>query len=116
MPMIDLHVTAGTFADPHALAREAASIVMRVEQVPDIPMFRENTAAFIHELADGAISDVTGDGRHVRVQVEPKAPVRRQWGHTSPNSEPPSRPRRSQWCSRGCCARSAWAGRLSTRC
>ena len=29
----------------------------------------ENTAAFIHELADGAISDVTGDGRHVRVQV-----------------------------------------------
>jgi len=48
---------------------QAASIVMRVEQVPDIPMFRENTAAFIHELADGAISDVTGDGRHVRVQV-----------------------------------------------
>ena len=69
MPMIDLHVPAGTFADPHAVAREAASIVMRVEQVPDIPMFRENTAAFIHELADGAISDVTGDGRHVRVQV-----------------------------------------------
>jgi phenylpyruvate tautomerase PptA (4-oxalocrotonate tautomerase family) len=42
---------------------------MRVEQVPDIPMFRENTAAFVHELPAGAISDVTGDGRHVRVQV-----------------------------------------------
>jgi phenylpyruvate tautomerase PptA (4-oxalocrotonate tautomerase family) len=69
MPMIDIHVPAGTFADPSAVAREAASIVMRVEQVPDIPMFRENTAAFIHELPAGAISDVTGDGRHIRVQV-----------------------------------------------
>ena len=42
---------------------------MRVEQVPEIPMFRENTAAFVHELPREAISDVTGDGHHVRVQV-----------------------------------------------
>ena len=32
-------------------------------------MFRENTAAFVHELPDGAVSDVTGSGAHVRVQV-----------------------------------------------
>ena len=69
MPMIDLHVPAGTFADPHAVAREAASIVMRVEQVPDIPMFRKNTAAFVHELPAGALSNVDGDGDYVRVQV-----------------------------------------------
>jgi phenylpyruvate tautomerase PptA (4-oxalocrotonate tautomerase family) len=69
MPMIDIYVPAGTFADPHEVAREAASIVMRVEQVPEIPMFRENTAAFVHELPREAISDVTGDGHHVRVQV-----------------------------------------------
>jgi phenylpyruvate tautomerase PptA (4-oxalocrotonate tautomerase family) len=42
---------------------------MRVEQVPDISMFRENTAAFVHELPAAAISDVTGDSTHVRVQV-----------------------------------------------
>jgi phenylpyruvate tautomerase PptA (4-oxalocrotonate tautomerase family) len=32
-------------------------------------MFRQNTAAFIHDLADGAISNVDGDGSYVRVQV-----------------------------------------------
>jgi phenylpyruvate tautomerase PptA (4-oxalocrotonate tautomerase family) len=69
MPMIDIYATAGTFADIHALAREAASVVMRVEQVPDIPMFRDNTAAFVHELAEGAISNVDGAGDRVRVQV-----------------------------------------------
>ena len=42
---------------------------MRIEEVPDIPMFRENTAAFVHELAAGAISDVDGGSDHVRVQV-----------------------------------------------
>ena len=42
---------------------------MRIEEVPDIPMFRENTAAFVHDLADGAISDVDGESNHIRVQV-----------------------------------------------
>jgi hypothetical protein len=42
---------------------------MRVEQVPDIPMFRKNTAAFIHELPEGDLSNVDGDGKYVRVQV-----------------------------------------------
>ena len=69
MPMIDIHAPAGTFADPHALATEAAMAVMRIEQVPDIPMFRDNTAAFIRELPASAIADVNGDSRHVRVQV-----------------------------------------------
>jgi phenylpyruvate tautomerase PptA (4-oxalocrotonate tautomerase family) len=32
-------------------------------------MFRENTAAFVHELPGAAISDVTGGSSHVRVQV-----------------------------------------------
>ena len=48
--MIDIYATRGTFADPHRLARDAATTVMAVEQVPDIPMFRQNTAAFVHEL------------------------------------------------------------------
>ena len=69
MPMIDIYATAGTFADPHSLATAAAATVMRVEQVPDIPMFRENTAGFVHELPTGAISDVNGESNHVRVQV-----------------------------------------------
>jgi phenylpyruvate tautomerase PptA (4-oxalocrotonate tautomerase family) len=69
MPMIDIYATAGTFAEPHALAAEAAGIVKRVEQVPDIPMFRKNTAAFVHELPEGAIANVDGDSTYVRVQV-----------------------------------------------
>ena len=69
VPMIDICAPAGTFADPHALASAAAATVMRVEQVPDIPMFRENTAAFVHEMPADAISDVAGGSDHVRVQV-----------------------------------------------
>jgi phenylpyruvate tautomerase PptA (4-oxalocrotonate tautomerase family) len=69
MPMIDVYAVAGTFGDKRTLARDLASAVMRWEQVPPITLFRENTAAFIHDLSDGAISDVNGDGEHVRVQV-----------------------------------------------
>jgi phenylpyruvate tautomerase PptA (4-oxalocrotonate tautomerase family) len=69
MPMIDVYAAAGTFADPHELARNLATAVMTIEQVPDIPMFRKNTAAFVHELPDGAVSNVDGDGGYVRVQV-----------------------------------------------
>jgi len=69
MPMIDIYAAAGTFRDPHALATSAATTLMHIEEVPDIPMFRENTAAFIHELAAGAISDVNGESDHIRVQV-----------------------------------------------
>jgi phenylpyruvate tautomerase PptA (4-oxalocrotonate tautomerase family) len=68
MPMIDIYA-AGTFADTHQLAADAAGTVMRVEQVPDIPMFRQNTAAFVHELPAGCLSNVDGDSSYVRVQV-----------------------------------------------
>jgi len=67
--MIDVYAPAGTFPDPHGLATRAAATVMEVEAVPQIPMFRENTAAFVHELPAVAISDVTGASNHVRVQV-----------------------------------------------
>lgn len=69
MPMIDVYATTGTFADKHQLAVDLAATVMRVEQVPDIPMFRKNTAAFIHELPEGDLSNVDGDSNYVRVQV-----------------------------------------------
>jgi phenylpyruvate tautomerase PptA (4-oxalocrotonate tautomerase family) len=69
MPMIDAYATTGTFADIHQLATDLATAVMTIEQVPNIPMFRKNTAAFVHELPAGALSNVDGDGNYVRVQV-----------------------------------------------
>src|SRR3954447_18004572 len=69
MPMIDIYASAGTFADTGTLAREVAATLMTIEGVPDIPMFRKNTAAFVHELPAGALSNVDGDGNYVRVQV-----------------------------------------------
>jgi phenylpyruvate tautomerase PptA (4-oxalocrotonate tautomerase family) len=67
--MIDVYAAAGTFADTRTLARDLAAAVMRWEQVPDLPLFADNTAAFIHELEAAAISNVTGNGNYVRVQV-----------------------------------------------
>ena len=69
MPMIDVYAPSGTFADPHTLATNLAATLMRIEGVPDIPMFRINTAAFVHELPSASLSDVDGGSRHVRVQV-----------------------------------------------
>jgi phenylpyruvate tautomerase PptA (4-oxalocrotonate tautomerase family) len=69
MPMIDIYATEGTFADPKKLAQDAAAAVKTIEQVPDIPMFRKNTAAFVHELKATSISNVDGDNNYVRVQV-----------------------------------------------
>jgi hypothetical protein len=37
---------------------------MRWEQVPDLPLFANNTAAFIHELDAAAISNAAGDGNY----------------------------------------------------
>jgi phenylpyruvate tautomerase PptA (4-oxalocrotonate tautomerase family) len=67
--MIDAYAAAGTFADKHQLAVDLAAAVMSIEQVPDIPMFRKNTAAFVHELPAGDLANVDGDGTYVRVQV-----------------------------------------------
>ena len=69
MPMIDVYALAGTFGDPHALAQSLAAALMTVEQVPDIPMFRKNTAAFVHEMPSASLSNVDGDTTYVRVQV-----------------------------------------------
>jgi phenylpyruvate tautomerase PptA (4-oxalocrotonate tautomerase family) len=69
MPMIDVYALAGTFDDTKKLAVDPASTLMKIEGVPDIPMFRENTAAFVHELDPAAFANVDGDGGHVRVQV-----------------------------------------------
>jgi phenylpyruvate tautomerase PptA (4-oxalocrotonate tautomerase family) len=69
MPMIDVFAAAGTFGDPHRLATDLATAVMTIEQVPDIAMFRRNTAAFVHELPAGAVSNVDGESNYVRVQV-----------------------------------------------
>ena len=38
MPMIDVYASAGTFADPHALAVKLAETLMGIEEVPNIPM------------------------------------------------------------------------------
>ena len=67
--MIDVYATEGTFARPHDLARDLAAAVMRWEQVPDLALFRNNTAAFVHHLPAGALSNVAGDSDYVRVQV-----------------------------------------------
>jgi phenylpyruvate tautomerase PptA (4-oxalocrotonate tautomerase family) len=69
MPMIDVYAAAGTFPDTHQLAKALAAEVMAVEQVPDIPMFRKNTSAFVHELPSGCLANVDGDSTYVRVQV-----------------------------------------------
>lgn len=73
MPMIDIYAVAGTFPDKHKLAQQAANIVMEVEKVPDIPMFRRNTAAFIHELPDEAFANVDGEHSYVRISVTTNA-------------------------------------------
>jgi hypothetical protein len=69
MPMIDVYAQPGTFPDRHRLAQGLAQAVMRWGQVPDIPLFSSNTAAFVHDLPEGSISDAAGEGNHVRVQV-----------------------------------------------
>jgi phenylpyruvate tautomerase PptA (4-oxalocrotonate tautomerase family) len=69
MPMIDVYATEGLFADKHALAQNLASAVMRWEQVPPISLFKNNTAAFVHDLPADSISNAAGDSNYVRVQV-----------------------------------------------
>jgi hypothetical protein len=69
MPMIDVYAADGTFADKHTLAQNLAQAVMRWEQVPKIPLFSDNTAAFIHDLPSEAIANAAGGSGYVRVQV-----------------------------------------------
>lgn len=69
MPMVDVYARAGTFANKHDLAVAVASAVMKVEQVPDLPLFRQNTAAFVHDLGEDSLANVEGNPSYVRVQV-----------------------------------------------
>jgi phenylpyruvate tautomerase PptA (4-oxalocrotonate tautomerase family) len=69
MPMIDVYAATGTFPDTAQLARDLAAAVMAVEGVPNIPMFRKNTAPFVHDLPPTALANVDGDSTYVRVQV-----------------------------------------------
>jgi hypothetical protein len=94
MPMIDVYAAAGTFRDTHTLARDLATAIMTVERVPDIPMFRDNTAAFVHELPATALSNVNGDGTYVRVQVLTNAgALDREKQQSVASSSPTSSPR-----------------------
>lgn len=67
--MIDVYATEGTFGDKHSLAKDLAIAVMKWEQVPAISLFTKNTAAFIHDLPPGTISNAAGDSNYVRIQV-----------------------------------------------
>lgn len=69
MPMIDVYSASGTFGDKHALARDLAAAVMRWEKVPELSLFKKNTAAFVHDLPADSLSNVDGDSNYVRVQV-----------------------------------------------
>ena len=69
MPMIDVYAAEGTFPDKHELARDVARAVMRWEQVPEISLFSDNTAAFIHDLPVDAIANAAGESNYIRVQV-----------------------------------------------
>jgi phenylpyruvate tautomerase PptA (4-oxalocrotonate tautomerase family) len=67
--MIDVYAAIGTFPDAAQLAKDLAAAVMAVEGVPNIPMFRKNTAGFVHDLPATALANVDGDSTYVRVQV-----------------------------------------------
>jgi phenylpyruvate tautomerase PptA (4-oxalocrotonate tautomerase family) len=69
MPMIDVYAAEGTFKDRKTLAQNLAAAVMRWEAVPPISLFKDNTAAFVHDLPADALSNVSGDSNYVRVQI-----------------------------------------------
>jgi phenylpyruvate tautomerase PptA (4-oxalocrotonate tautomerase family) len=69
MPMIDVYAAEGTFSDKHTLATDLAAAVMRWEQVPDLALFRNNTAGFVHDLPGSSLANVNGESGYVRVQV-----------------------------------------------
>src|ERR1700694_2743219 len=69
MPMIDVYAAAETFKDKHTLDKDLAAAGMRWEKVPDLALFRNNPAAFVHDLPADSLSNVSGDSNYVRVQV-----------------------------------------------
>jgi hypothetical protein len=73
--MSDVYAAAGTFGDKHPLAQDLAKAVMRWEEVPEISLFKNNTAAFVHDLPAVAISNAAGETNYLRVQVLTPATV-----------------------------------------
>jgi phenylpyruvate tautomerase PptA (4-oxalocrotonate tautomerase family) len=69
MPMIDVYAVEGTFSDRKTLAVDLAKAVMRWEGVPDISLFKDNTAAFIHELPADSLANAAGANDYIRVQI-----------------------------------------------
>jgi len=69
MPMIDVFAVAGTFADKRALTKDLTAALMRWEKVPNISLFLDNTAAFVHDLPADALATAGGDNTYVRVQI-----------------------------------------------
>lgn len=67
--MIDVYAAEGTFGDRHQLAVDLANAVMRWEKVPPLDLFKNNTAAFIHDLDADSIANAAGDSNYVRVQI-----------------------------------------------
>ena len=86
MPMIDIYAAAGTFADIKKLSTDAATLVKSVEQVPDIPMFRQNTAAFVHEMP-AAASDPELKTRTWVLLTEAAPGGWGLWGHAQTNED-----------------------------
>ena len=96
MPMIDVYAGAGTFHDKRRLARELASRGHALGAgTRRSRCSRDNTAAFIHDLPDGARSRTsTGVGNYVRVQV--LTPVGTSWTARSSSASSRSSPRSSR--------------------
>jgi signal transduction histidine kinase len=69
MPMIDVYAVAGTFGNKPDLTKALNQALMRWEKVPEIPLFLDNTAAFIHDLEPDALANAQGDSNYVRVQI-----------------------------------------------
>ena len=69
MPMIDVYAAVGTFAAKKDLTKELTAAMMRWEGVPPISLFKDNTAAFIHELEPEVLGNANGDSNYVRVQI-----------------------------------------------
>jgi phenylpyruvate tautomerase PptA (4-oxalocrotonate tautomerase family) len=73
MPMIDVYAPARLIQDKSKLAQELAQAMMRLENVPPIPFFADNTVAFIHELPTDSSASAAGGSHHVRVNVTTNA-------------------------------------------
>jgi phenylpyruvate tautomerase PptA (4-oxalocrotonate tautomerase family) len=69
VPMIDVYASEATFPNPHEVARALPAAVMGWEQVPDIALFRRNTAAFVHPMAPVTTCNMDGESDYLRVEV-----------------------------------------------